>query len=229
MIREKLTPAIEDYLKIIYDLSSKDCRVKTTQIAKALDVTPASVTGMIQKLASSDPPLVDYRKRYGAKLTPVGSRAALQIIRSHRLLETFLHETMGFPWDEVHQEAHQLEHVISPAFEERIAEVLKDPRYDPHGAPIPTHELEMPNYSRQPLIELRAGQSAVIQRVPDDDPELLRYLENEGVTPNTRIMVTGCTPLDNNIELIILDGERNLVLGPRIAAQIFVELEDLPV
>ncbi|MGD8604124.1 MAG: metal-dependent transcriptional regulator [Anaerolineales bacterium] len=228
MTREKLTPAIEDYLRIIYDLSSQDCRVKTTQIAKALEVTPASVTGMIQKLASNDPPLVDYRKHHGAKLTPEGMRVALQLIRSHRLLETFLHETMGFPWDEVHQEAHQLEHVISPAFEERMAEVLQDPSYDPHGAPIPTPDLEMPNHSHQSLRELRTGQRAVIQRVPDEDPELLRYLESEGVTPNARIKITRFTPFDDNLEITISGRDTPLVLGPGITGLIFVVLEDLP-
>jgi DtxR family Mn-dependent transcriptional regulator len=222
--QQDLTPAIEDYLKIIYDLSCEGRRVKTKQIAEALDVRPASVTGMIQKLANNDPPLVDYRKHYGVKPTPEGERAALQIIRNHRLLEMFLHETMGFPWDEVHEEAHQLEHVISPEFERRMATVLENPLYDPHGAPIPTQDLEMPSHSNQALADLRTGQCAVIQRVPDDDTELLRYLEKAGVIPNARIEVLDYSDFDRNLKIQISVRDETIVLGPSITRNIFVEL-----
>ena len=118
---------------------------------------------------------------------------------------------------------------IFEPFEERMAQVLENPRYDPHGAPIPTHDLELPSQSHQKLSELRTGQQAVIQRVPDDDPELLRYLQNEGITPHSRIKVTGYTSFDNNLKIRVLDREQTIVLGPNISEQIFVDLEDLSV
>lgn len=223
MKHENLTPAIEDYLKTIFILANQEQWVRTTQIAQALDVKPASVTGMIQKLASNEPPLVDYRKHYGVKLTLEGERIALQILRSHRLLEKFLHETMGFPWDQVHEEAHQLEHVISPAFEKRMAQVLNDPKYDPHGAPIPTRDLKMPSHSNRSLGDLRPGEYAVIQRVPDDDPELLRYLEKEGLVPTARIEILGFSAFDNNLKIRVLDQDEPVVLGSSITGRIYVE------
>lgn len=228
MDREPLTVAIEDYLKTIYLLSCQHQRVKTHQIAEALKVTPASVTGMIQKLAKNDPPLVDYRKHHGVIPTPEGERVALQILRNHRLLEKFLHDTMGFPWDEVHDEAHKLEHVISPAFEKRMAQVLKHPRYDPHGAPIPTPDLEMPSSSNQLLGDLRDGERAVIQQVPDDDPELLRYLDKQGLIPNARIEVIGYSAFDRNLKLRVEGGDEPVVLGPDISGRIFVVAETPP-
>jgi DtxR family Mn-dependent transcriptional regulator len=225
---ENLTQAIEDYIKAIYDLSTQHCRVCTNQIAEAMDLKSSSVTGMIQKLASTDPPLVDYRKHHGVILTPEGERAALQTIRNHRLLEKFLHETMGFPWDEVHEEAHQLEHVISPAFEKRMAQILNDPQYDPHGAPIPTHDLQMPSHSNQSLSELRNGQCAVIQRVPDKDPALLRYLDKVGVIPNARFEVLEYSPFDSNLKIQVVGRDEPVVLGPSITSQIFVEFRNKP-
>ena len=223
--RQNLSPAIEDYLKIIYDLSCPGRRVKTNEIAEALGVKPASVTGMIQKLASNDPPLVDYRKHHGVKPTPEGERVALQIIRNHRLLEKFLHETMGFPWDEVHEEAHQLEHVISHEFEKRMAQVLEDPLYDPHGAPIPTQDLELPSHSDQSLADLRTGERAVIQRVPDDDTALLRYLEKVGIVPEARIEVLEVSDFDENLKIHVVGSGEPIVLGPSITRAIFVEIE----
>jgi DtxR family Mn-dependent transcriptional regulator len=223
--RKDVTPATEDYLKTIYILASQNQWVRTTQIAEALDVKPASVTGMVQKLASSEPPMVDYRKHYGVRLTQEGENIALQTLRSHRLLEKFLHETMGFPWDEVHKEANQMEHVISPAFEKRMAQVLNDPQYDPHGAPIPTHDLQMPAHSNQSLGELRCGQWAVIQQVPDDDPALLRYLDKEGVIPGARIEIVEYSAFDSNLKIRVVGRDEPVVLGPSITCQIYVECE----
>jgi DtxR family Mn-dependent transcriptional regulator len=223
---DKLTPAIEDYLKAIYALSSQNNRVKTTEIAEALNVKPASVTGMVQKMANNDPPLVDYRKHYGVRLTPEGEHIALQTLRNHRLLEKFLHETMGFPWDEVHEEAQKLEHVISPAFEKRMASVLENPLYDPHGAPIPTPELKMPLHSTQSLGDLCVGQTAVVQRVPDDDPELLRYLEDMGIIPGARIEIIEHSAFDHNLKMRVAGRDEPVVLGPSITGQVFVESDE---
>ena len=182
-MRDTLTHAIEDYLKTIYDLSQMGGRAATSQIAEVLEVRPASVTGMLQKLAAATPPLVDYQKHRGVALTPEGEKVALETIRHHRLLETFLHETLGYDWDAIHAEADRLEHVISEEFEERIAQALGDPTHDPHGDPIPDRDLRMPSHATTRLSELRAGQRATIERVRDSDPELLRYLSERGVVP----------------------------------------------
>lgn len=225
MSRENLTQAIEDYLKVIYELIFLHERATTTDIAEELEVKPASVTGMIQKLAATDPPLVEYEKHRGVTLTPDGERVALEIIRHHRLLEQFLHESLGFPWDEVHEEAHRLEHVISETFEERIAQVLGNPSFDPHGAPIPTRDLKMPSCTHLSLDQLRNGQRGVIKQVPDDNPELLRYLGDAGVIPDAGFAVIEYSPFDNNLKIQIDGRDESVVLGPGITCQIFVEVE----
>ena len=175
-MRENLTRVIEDYLKTIYVLTASSERASTNQIAERMDVTPASVTNMIQKLAETDPPLLEYRKHRGVKLTAEGERNALEIIRHHRLLEMFLHQTLGYSWDEVHEEADRLEHVISEEMEERIAASLGNPQHDPHGDPIPTRELQLPETDEVALSLLRPPQEGYVKRVSDSDPELLRYL-----------------------------------------------------
>jgi DtxR family Mn-dependent transcriptional regulator len=180
---EKPTHAIEDYLKAIYKLSAAGERATTTDLANLLNVTPASVTGMVQK-PSDDPSWVDYQKHRGVSLTPAGKRAALEIIRHHRLIEMFLHEILGYPWDEVHDEAERLEHVISENLEERIARVLGDPTHDPHGDPIPTRDLIIPPACVTRLSDLRPDQHAVVVRVHDSDPEFLRHLGGLGLKPD---------------------------------------------
>lgn len=221
---ENLTQAVEDYLKIIYELTSTRGRATTTQIAKALKVKPASATGMVQKLAGSEPPLVQYEKYHGVTLTPEGEKAALEIIRHHRLLERFLHETLGFPWDEVHDEACKLEHYISEEFEDRMAEILGDPSHDPHGDPIPTRDLKMPSFTTTRLAELKAGQKAVVKRVRDSDSALLRHLGNLGVIPGTLIEVIAYSPFDQNLTLKLINNDEPIVLGPRITNGIYIEV-----
>ncbi len=224
MNREKLTPAIEDYLKIIFELVSRYGKASTTQIAEAMNVKPASVTGMVQKLATTDPPLVEYQKHRGVLLTPAGERVALEILRHHRLLEHFLHETLGFSWDQVHEEADRLEHVISEEFEERLAQVLGDPTHDPHGDPIPTRDLEMPTCAVLCMADLRVRQQAVVKRVRDTEPELLRYLGEIGIVPEARFEVIEFSPFDGNLKIQLFNREEPLVLGPNIACEIFVEI-----
>jgi DtxR family transcriptional regulator, Mn-dependent transcriptional regulator len=223
-MRDTLTHSIEDYLKTIYDLSLTHGRASTSQIAEVLDIKPGSVTGMLKKLAVADPPLVKYKKHQGVVLTPAGEQVALEIIRHHRLLETFLHQNLGFDWDTVHAEADRLEHVISEEFEERIAQVLGDPTHDPHGDPIPTRDLEMPSQATTRLSDLRAGQQATIQRVRDSDPELLRYLSERGLVPGVPIKVLDYSPFDDNLCLELEACAESVVLGPRITRQIFVEV-----
>lgn len=219
-----VTHAIEDYLKVIYSLTASRERASTNQIADALDVKPASVTGMVKKLSQVTPPLVDYQKHYGVALTPEGEKVALETIRHHRLLETFLYETLGFDWDTVHDEADRLEHVISEEFEERIAQALGDPTHDPHGDPIPTRDLKMPSQATTRLSDLRPGQQAIVKRVRDTDPELLRYLSERGILPGVCIDVTGYSPFDDNLSIRIQDQLDFIVLGIRITRQIFVEV-----
>ena len=219
-----VTTAIEDYLKTIYDLTLSQERASTNQIAEALDIKPASVTGMIKKLSISEPPMVDYQKHHGVALTLEGQKVALETIRHHRLLETFLHESLGFDWDTVHDEADRLEHVISEEFEERIAQALGEPTHDPHGDPIPTRDLKMPSQASTRLCELRSGQQAVVQRVPDNNPELLRYLGEHGIGPGTCIQVLAYFAFDDNLSMRIQNRSDAIVLGIRITRQIFVEL-----
>lgn len=222
-MRENLTHTIEDYLKVIYELTASEGRATTNQIAAQIGVTPASVTGMVKRLATSDPPLVEYRKHRGVLLTPAGRQVALEIIRHHRLLELFLHETLGYAWDEVHAEADRLEHVISEDMEERIAQALGDPLQDPHGKPIPSRELRLPVDSTLRLNELRTGQQAVVQRVEDDDPEFLRYLHDIGITPKTHLTILDYSIFDENLQIKVDD--QVVVLGPRVTQQIYVEVE----
>ena len=225
-MRDNLTHVIEDYLKTIYDLSASSGRVTTNQIAERLGVTPASVTNMLQKLAATQPPLVEYRKHHGVLLTPDGERVALEIVRHHRLIEMFLHQTLGFSWDEVHDEADRLEHVISEELEERIAVSLGDPRHDPHGDPIPTRDLRLPVSTALTLDQLRPPQKAIVQRVRDADPDLLRYLSELGLTPEVHLAVLDYSPFDNNLSLQIEGHEAPIVLGSKITSQVFVDITE---
>jgi len=223
-MREHLTQSIEDYLKAIYELTAKEGRASTTQLAEYLDVTPASVTGMIKKLAVTDPALLEYQKHRGVILTEAGTEIALEIIRHHRLLELFLHKILGYPWDEVDEEADRLEHFISEKFEDRIAQALGNPNYDPHGDPIPNKDLTIPDISATPLRTLRPGQSAVIRRVRDTDSDLLRHLSALKIVPGTSIDVVDYSEFDGNLHIKILESSKIEVLGPNITEQIFVEV-----
>jgi DtxR family Mn-dependent transcriptional regulator len=225
MLRDNLTQSVEDYLKAIYDLTLDQGRASTSQISQRMGVTPASVTGMLKRLAANDPPLLDYHKHRGVALTPEGESVALELIRHHRLLELYLHERLGYTWDEVHTEADRLEHVISEEFEERIAQVLGDPLHDPHGDPIPTRDLQITPDTWVRLADLRLGQQAIVQRVEDDDPHLLRYLLDIGLVPQARLRVVDYSGFDGNLRLDISGGDNQIVLGPGVTRQIFVELE----
>ena len=222
-MRENLTQTIEDYLKTIYQFTLERQRATTNQIAESLGVTPASVTGMLKKLAATEPPLVEYKKHYGVLLTPDGEKIALEIVRHHRLLEMFLVQMLGYEWDEVHSEADRLEHHISEAFEERIAEALGDPQRDPHGNPIPTRELAIQKLNDIPLRSLQPGQKGVVQRVRETDPELLRRVAELGLVPGAHFEVLEYSPLDENLLLVIAEQPGSVVLGKGITNQIFVK------
>jgi DtxR family Mn-dependent transcriptional regulator len=222
MLRDNLTQSIEDYLKAIYDLTLFDQRATTNQIAERMGVTPASVTSMLKRLSSNDPPLLEYHKHHGVALTPAGEQVALEIIRHHRLLELFLHDRLGYPWDKVHAEADRLEHVISEDLEERIAQDLGDPRHDPHGDPIPSRDLSLASEALLPLDRLRSGQRAIVQRVRNDDPALLRYLQSIQLVPQAQVTVLDYSSFDGNLRLQI--GNQVIVLGPAVTQQIYVEV-----
>ena len=221
---EPLTHAIEDYLKAIYHLTQESARASTKQIAASMGVAPASVTGMIQRLAVNDPPLVEYHRHHGVSLTEPGQRVALEIIRHHRLLELYLHERLGFAWDEVHVEAARLEHVISEELEERIAQALGNPQHDPHGEPIPGRDLSLPEQSGLRLSELRPGQSALIERVADTSPELLRHLSGLGLIPQAQVEALEHSVFDDTLRLQVSGKESPVVLGLKITQQIFIEV-----
>jgi len=177
---------MEDYLKAIFQLTEeKGGTVSTTGLAERLAVAPASVTNMLKKLAELE--LVQHEPYRGVVLTSAGRKIALEIIRHHRLIELYLVEALGMGWDEVHEEAERLEHVISEAFEDRISAALKDPRFDPHGDPIPTKELEYRPGGLVSLADLAPGAEAVVGRVSDRDPGVLRRLADLGLFPNTGV------------------------------------------
>ncbi|MBI3159948.1 MAG: metal-dependent transcriptional regulator [Chloroflexi bacterium] len=223
-MRENLTQSIEDYLKAVYELSSRGARATTTDLAHFLNVTPASVTGMIKKLSATEPPLVEYRKHRGVMLTNAGEKVALETIRHHRLLELFLHQILDYPWDEVHDEADRLEHVISEKFERAIASALGNPDHDPHGDPIPGYDLSLPEATDTLLSELRPPQRGVVTRVRDTDPELLRYLHDLGVVPEAEVKILSYSEFDGNLEITVTGGKK-VVLGPRITGQIHIHLK----
>jgi DtxR family Mn-dependent transcriptional regulator len=217
----KPSTSIQDYLKRIYELTENGQPASTNDLARELNVKPASVTGMIQKLAAEKPALVEYQKHQGVTLTAAGKRAALEVIRHHRLIETWLVQTLGYSWDEVHEEAERLEHVISEDFERRIAAALGHPLRDPHGELIPTADLKMPLDESTPLSALRKNQSGKILCIKSADADLLRHLNELGLTPNTSIEVVDYSPFDHN--LTVTAGKRTSVLGLNITGKIFVE------
>jgi DtxR family Mn-dependent transcriptional regulator len=221
-MRENLSDAVEDYLKAIYELSLDDTPATTNHIAARLGVAPASVTGMLKRLSASEPPLLDYQKHRGATLTPEGKQVALEVLRHHRLLELFLQESLGYTWDQVHEEADRLEHVISEDLEERIARALGNPQRDPHGDPIPARNGDLPVQQLTQLEGLYPGQQAVVRRVDNEDPNLLRYLTAIELVPQARITVLERSDFDGVLRLEL--GESEVSLGPRLTAQIYVEV-----
>ena len=214
----RLSQALEDYLKVIYVLEADGEKATTTAIAQALDVSNASVTNMLKKLAGMN--LIVHESYKGAELSPAGKKVALEILRHHRLLESYLKEVMGYSWDEVHDEAEKLEHHISEQFEDRIAELLNHPTHDPHGDPIPTKDGVMPEKATLALNEADINTLYMVGRVRDQNPELLRYLEQQGVLPGVELTIIEKAPFDGPINLKI-DGEL-ISLGFTIAQNIFL-------
>jgi DtxR family Mn-dependent transcriptional regulator len=175
---------------------------------------------MLQKLAEQRPRLVNYERHRGVSLTPAGVRIALEIIRHHRLIELYLAQSLGYQWDQVDAEAEQLEHVISEEFEDKISALLGDPALDPHGDPIPGKDGSVAPRSRMTLSEVKAGQSARVVRVRDDDPALLRYLGELGIVPDATVTVTERAPFDGPMYVSV--GQQSHALGKSVTDKVFV-------
>src|SRR5271163_4004972 len=218
--------AIDDYLKAIFKLTGRPERqVSSTEIAVHLSITAASVTNMLQKLAAQEPPLVVYEKHHGVKLAKAGKKRALEIVRHHRLIETFLHEILDYPWDEVHQEAERLEHFISERFEERIAAKLGHPEFDPHGHAIPALDGSLPTHEPQALAQLRPGQTAKVASVSDTDPEMLRYLASKGIRPGVRLTLAEQLPFQGSYQVRIGSSPQPALLSHSLAEAISIAVK----
>jgi DtxR family Mn-dependent transcriptional regulator len=223
-MQKLITDSIQDYLKVIYELTEGGEAASTTALATRLHIAPASVTGMMQKLASANPPLVKYRKHQGVMLTAAGRRAALEVIRHHRLIEAWLAQTLGYSWDEVHNEAEKLEHVISEEFEERIASAMGYPLRDPHGELIPSADLVMPKDQGIALTKLKPNQEGCIQRVHAQDADFLKHLEELGLVIGARVKALEVSRYDQVMRLQLRGRKEAIALGPAITNRVFVEI-----
>ncbi len=206
--RAPLSSAVEDYLKAIYQLQNAKGAVTTTALADALDVSAASVTNMIKKLAEMK--LVRHLRYRGVELTPAGEKSALEIVRHHRLIELFLNETLGIPWDQVHTEANRLEHVLSDNLEDHIAAFLGNPTEDPHGDPIPTKAGVVAPDAPQSLVDLEPGTRVTVRRITDQDSAHLRYLQKLGLMPNVTVEFVDAAPFDGPIRVRVGSHEHSL-------------------
>jgi DtxR family transcriptional regulator, Mn-dependent transcriptional regulator len=189
-----ITSIHEDYLKAIYILQERAERVSTNHLAERLEVSPASTTSMVKRLAGLR--LVDYEPYRGVRLTPHGEKIALKVIRLHRLIELYLSEVLGLPWNLVHEEAEKLEHVLSDTLEESISAALGHPTIDPHGDPIPDRSLSIEQPQWQPLTEIEVGRLVKIMRVLSMDSERLSYLGSLRMYPNTQIRLLEKAPFE---------------------------------
>ncbi len=213
--------AVDDYLKAILELSGPaEERVTSNALAGHLGVRAASVTGMLQKLASRRPAFVKYEKHHGVRLTDAGKMRALEVLRHHRLLERFLHEFLGYTWDEVHEEAERLEHFISERLEDRIAAKLGDPDTDPHGHPIPERSGAIPSRHEVPLLQWGCNVPAVISSVSDRDSSALRELQRLGLMPGTGVLVEAGTRSAS--VSVRIGGSGPIRLSQRLAREISV-------
>ncbi len=213
--------SIEDYLKAILTIAHHEGTASTSALARALEVQPSSVTGMVKKLAESE--LLEHVPYRGVRLTEKGERTALRILRRHRILETYLTERLGYGWDEVHVEAETLEHAVSDRLIERMAEALGDPEHDPHGAPIPSPEGTIVRPAVESLAEAPLGIGRVVAAVRDDDADHLLRMESCGIKPGVRVelLIRGSDSADYRVRVGSSPG-REESLPDRIARRIFV-------
>jgi DtxR family Mn-dependent transcriptional regulator len=211
--------AVQDYVKQIYLLQSRSGKATTNELAERLDVSAAAATAMVKKLAELG--LVDHRRYHGAQLTEAGERVAVEVLRHHRLLELYLTEALGLPWDSVHVEAERLEHVLSEELEAALDRALGYPDTDPHGDPIPGPDLTLPADTLVSLTDLSPQQTGVVRRVPDGNGELLRYLASLGVVPAAGIRMVEQAPFGGPVTIEVEGEPRSLGIG--VAEMIRVE------
>jgi DtxR family transcriptional regulator, Mn-dependent transcriptional regulator len=222
-VPDSLSASVQDYAKAVYALEARaGAAVSTNELAARLDVTPGSVSAMARKLGELG--IVEYERYRGVRLTDQGRRVALEVLRHHRLLELFLSEELGMPWDRVHAEAEVLEHVLSEDLERLIAARLGNPTVDPHGDPIPTPEFEIDEGETRSLDELPAGTRGRFVRVSDSDPAMLRYLAEQGISLGDRVEVAGHQPFGGPVFATF--GRREHAIGGALASAMRIELED---
>jgi DtxR family Mn-dependent transcriptional regulator len=220
---QPLSGPVEDYLKAIYDLERVGEVASTNDIALRLAISPASVSGMVRRLA--DQGLITHEPYRGVRLTSDGRTAALRTLRRHRILECYLSEVLGYPWDRVHEEAERLEHAASEELIERMAATLGDPVQDPHGAPIPTRDGRVEESSLHTLAEMGQGARLRVRRVEDEDAERLRYLAELGIRPGALVRILDKAPFGGPITLWVDDagGGAARAVGVALAEQVFVD------
>src|SRR5215211_1276419 len=214
----QVTHAMEDYLKAIYRLQETAAQVTTQRLAEELGVTGPSVTNMIKRL--HDLRLLRHTRYHGVELTDAGIKIALEVLRHHRLLELYLAETLGYPWDEVHAEAERLEHHVSEELEARMDSVLGHPTHDPHGHPIPSREGQIDTISAIPLVDLDLNVTATVSRVSDRDPEQLRYLGGLGLYPGATVSLSERFPFDGPLRIQVSTSEH--IIGRSLASAVLV-------
>jgi len=217
-----ITEADQNYLKEIYSLELDHGQVSTSMLADRFGFSPATVTGMLKKLSHNG--WVAYEPYQGVTLTDDGRKIALEVIRHHRLLETYLARALDIPWDRLHEEAEKLEHVLSDYLEARIDERLGYPTSDPHGSPIPALDGSISDAGRTRLANLAAGTQAEVVEVYDRDPELLARLEDLGLYPGTMIEVEAVEPLDGLLTIKV--GGNPVIVGQTTASHVFVKQLD---
>ena len=218
--RSSFTRAQQDYLKALYQLHGDQRPVPTRELAQRLGISSPSVSEMVTRLSSQG--LVEHDRYRGQLLTREGRKVALELVRHHRLLEMFLVEILGYSWDEVHEEAERLEHVISERMEQRIFELLGRPQIDPHGHAIPTLQGKVRALSARPLSESRAGERVVVQGVSDEDAGKLRELDRRGLVPGTAVEILEVTDFEGPIEIRVNGRRSQVPLG--LARAVFVEV-----
>ncbi len=215
------TEAVEDYAKAVHALAERDeAAVTNSALAERLGVSPGSVTAMLKRMGEMG--LVEHEPYRGVRLTRSGERVALEVIRHHRLLEAYLADALGMPWDRVHDEAEVLEHYISEELEERMAAALDNPAFDPHGDPIPSRELDLEVSGGRPLARLEPGARGTFARVSDSDPEMLRYLSERGILPGATLEVLERQPFGGPLTVGIAGVEH--AIGGELAQRMLVEV-----
>jgi DtxR family Mn-dependent transcriptional regulator len=216
------TAPVEDYLKAIYELERAGNPAGTNEIALRLAIAPASVSGMIRRLAQQR--LVRHERYRGARLTEAGRRVALRLIRRHRVIEAYLTSALGFSWDRVHDEAERLEHAASDELVDRMAAAIGEPATDPHGAPIPTREGKIAERPMLALASLAPRERGRVVEVSDEDGDRLRYLGSLGLKPGARVQLLERAPYGGPLRLKV--GAKEQVIGAELASTVLVERAD---